>query len=111
MKKEFIIYENMESVHIVRNTTENLKIAKGFEYELLDKKEMQESIKAMQESETHFVIYTDEKHLINQLKVMGYNDESINLLTHKEKQVFNLENAIITISNRINLPNKELDNE
>lgn len=39
--------------------------------------------------------------MINQLKVMGYSNKTINLLTNKEKQTLNIEMAVITIANRI----------
>lgn len=39
--------------------------------------------------------------MINQLKVMGYKDETINLLTDKEKKTFNIEQAITAIAERI----------
>lgn len=39
--------------------------------------------------------------MINQLRVMGYKDKTINLLIDKEKKTFNIEQAIKAIAERI----------
>lgn len=57
--KKYIIYENIESVYIINNTPKNLEYAKGFEYELIDEKTLKQYVKAMKESETHYIVDID----------------------------------------------------
>lgn len=66
MTKNYIMYETMESVVILNNTSKNLEKVKGkFEYELLDREELYDTLIEMEMTETHFIMENEKIFFIN----------------------------------------------